>query len=157
MSIGWGSYSTPPVKTNIATTLAEGTLPPFPENEKVIDQDQKLSPSWRRWFTRQSSRLSNRGAYKPTDYVYNGMGAGVVTGNPVFQWWKQGNIVQVYLDIQFTTVTAALGNFIMRPLPFDPTINILNNGGYPRPTFVLACMALTPGGWVSLPCFCLND
>ena len=155
--MSFGSYSTPPIVSSVNTAPTEGTLPPFPENEAVTDNENKLTPSWRRWFAKQRSWLTDKGAYKPTNFTFTAMGAGAATtGNPVFQWWKQGNIVQVYFDLQLTGVTSAGGNVLMKPLPFDPTVAILTNGASPRPLFAISCMALT-AVWSALPCYVLND
>ena len=153
----FGSYSTPPIVTSVPTALGEGTLPPFPENEELVGEDSKLTPTWKRWFAKQRSWLTDRGGYKPTNFTFTAMGAGAATtGNPVFQWWKQGNIVQVYFDLQLTGVTLGGGNVLMKPLPFDPTVAILTNGAFPRPLFAISCMAFTTV-WSALPCYVLND
>ena len=156
MATGWGAYSTPPLGTNVATPLAEGTLPPFPEHDEIVGEDKKLTPMWRRWFSKQRSWLTDRGAYTPTDIVFSGMGTAAVTGTPVFHWWKQGNIVQVYYDLQLTTVTVAGGACTTKPMPFDPTIRILQTGRTTVPLIMLPAMVLVAGVWTTLPCFIFN-
>jgi len=154
--MGFGAYSTPPISTNVATALAEGVLPPFPEHEEVTGSDQKLSPVWRRWFTRQQTWLVGRGAYTPTGITFSGLGTAAVSGTPVFQWWKQGNIVQVYLDLQLTTVSTGGGSVTIKPLPFDPTIRILQTGRTTAPLFIPACMTYNGTVWSATPAFCFN-
>ena len=156
MATGWGAYSTPPLVTNVATALAEGTLPPFPEHDEIVGEDKKLTPMWRRWFSKQRSWLTDRGAYTPTDITLSGMGTGAVTGTPVFQWWKQGNIVQVYLDIQLTTVNASGGAIVIKPLPFDPSTRILQTGRIGSPLYTLSSMVYNGTVWNVYPAFAFN-
>ena len=157
MSVGFGAYSTPPLVTNVATGLAEGILSPFPEHDDVVDESNKLTPIWRRWFAKQRSWLSDRGAYTPTDIAFTSMGSAAVSGTPVFQWWKQGNIVQVYYELQLSGVTSGGGSTKTKPMPFDPSNRILQAGALVGPTYVLAAMGFDGSVWTSLPCRIFND
>ncbi len=140
----FGSYSTPPLVTNVNTAATEGTLPPFPENDEITDDTNRLTPSWKRWFSTQRKWLSTRGGYTPTDIAFtNAGGAAAVFGTPVFQWWKQGNMVNVYLDIQFSGITLGTGYVIIKPLPFDPSTKILQTGRSTVPLYTLSCIAGT--------------
>lgn len=157
MPIGWGSYSTPPGVTNTATPLAEGTLPPFPENDAVVGDDKQLTPAWRRWFTKHRSWMTDRGAYIPTDLAYSGMGASAALSGPTIHWWKQGNIVQIYLNTEVGNVTVGGGSCTIRPVPFDPTIKTLTMSAYARPVFTMACQIFNGTVWNSCPSYVLND
>ena len=155
--MSFGSFSTPPIVSNVNTAPTEGTLPPFPENEAVTDTENRLTPAWRRWFSKQRSWLTDRGSYKPTNITLTGMGgAAAIFGNPVFQWWKQGNIVQVYLDIQFSGVTTGGGNILVKPMPFDPSVKILQNGRSTVPFYVLSCMVYNGAVWNNIPAYVYN-
>lgn len=157
MPNGWGQYSTPPIVTGVPTPLAEGTLPPFPDQDDLVDEDNKIGPSWRNWFARQRAWLSDRGAYKPTSYTLFSMGgAAAVSGTPIVQWYKQGNMVQVVVDVQFTGVTLAGGAITLRPLPFDPTPKVLSGGSTARPVFPISVIAYN-GTYNSIPGYYYNN
>ncbi len=157
MATGWGTYSTAPAITNVATTLAEGVLPPFPEHEEITGEDKKLTPTWRRWFAKQRAWLTDRGAYKPTEIAFTSMGTAAVSGNPVLQWWKQGNIVQIFVDLTLTGVSAGGGSMIIKPLPFDPSNRILTTGAAAGVgIYVVSCITLA-ATWTTTPCYCVNN
>lgn len=158
MPIGWGAYSTPPaVVASTEVPTLEGTLPPFPEADAIVDEDNKLTPSWRRWFAKQRSWLSDRGAYIPTDNTFTGCGAGAaVSGNAPLHWWKQGNIIHLTYETNLTGITTGGGTFVVRPLPYDPTPKHLGLGPTPRSIFMGSCMALV-ATWTTIPAYCFNN